>query len=77
MRIMSSTRDPVHTVRKPFHRTIGNCALQTHVIHTFLGCLGACEVPPLRIGYVAHKDGERLLMTAHGVKYSCKTIGIQ
>ena len=74
MRILSSAHDPVHAMIESFDRTVGDCALQTHVVHTLIGCLGTGEIPLLGVGGVAQKSGKRVLMMAHGVNHSCKPI---
>ncbi len=74
MRILSSARDPVHAVVEPHDRTVGDYTLQTHVVHTLHGCLGASEIPPLGIGDVTEDGGRRFVASTHVVHYSCITI---
>ena len=77
MRIVSGAGDAVHTVIESGDRAVANRSLQTHVIHTFLGCLGAREIPSLGIGDVVEEDGSRVLMIAHERKTSCTPIVIR
>ena len=72
MRIVSGACDAIHAVVESDNRAVAYRSLQPHVIHTFLGCLGAGEVPFLGVSDFTEEDDSRVLTIAHGAHPSCK-----
>ena len=77
MQVVPGACDAIHTVVEPDNRAVTYRSLQAHVIHTFLGGLGAREVPSLSVSDVTEEDGNRVLIVAHDTHANCKPIDIR